>query len=224
MKRKITLTTESEPIKHLLNNDDKFIILYSQIGELSYRLDTDYYGFMIQTIIGQMLSSKVADILTDRLIAMCGTGKIDVESVKKLKFNKLLSIGLSRAKAQCIIDFTKYYSHNEYTQKRLSKLSDDEIIKEITSIKGLGMWSAKMFLMFALGKENILPYEDSAYQQAFLWYHEIISLPSKPEIIRLCDKWSPYNSAAARYLYQALDNGLTKKPFTSWETQNLSGE
>jgi DNA-3-methyladenine glycosylase II len=95
-------------------------------------------------------------------------------------------------------------------------LSDDEIIKEITSIKGLGAWSAKMFLLFVLGRENILPLEDSAYMQAFIWYNGITSLPSKSEIMDLSDKWNPYNSIVARYLYRALDEGLTKKPFSTY--------
>ena len=217
MKKKITISIESEPVKHLIGKDKNFKILYNLVGELSYRLDNDHYGFIIQTIIGQMLNNKVADILTERLINICISGKIDIESIKNLSFKKLQSIGISRSKTQCIIDFTDYYIKNKYTNKKLSRLSDDEIIKEITSIKGLGAWSAKMFLLFVLGRENILPIEDLAYRQAFVWYNGKTSLPSKSEIKEISDKWNPYNSIVARYLYRALDNGFTKKPFSSYK-------
>jgi DNA-3-methyladenine glycosylase II len=214
---------ESESVKYLIRKDHNFKLLYNLVGELSYRLDNDYYGFIVKTIIGQMLSNKVADILTERLENICNSGKVDIESIKKLSFKKLLSIGISRSKTQCIIDFTDYYTKNKYTHKKLSLLSDDEIIKEITAIKGLGIWSAKMFLLFVLGRENILPLEDSAYMQAFIWYNGISSLPSKSEIKDLSTQWAPYNSIVARYLYRALDNGLTKKPFLSYKISTKKG-
>jgi DNA-3-methyladenine glycosylase II len=223
MKKKITITMESEPIKYLIRRDKKFKILYNLVGELSYSLYNDYYGFIIETIIGQMLSNKVADVLTGRLINICNSGKIDIESIKNLSFKKILSIGISRSKTQCIIDFTDHYIKNKYTKKKLSRLSDEEIIKEITSIKGLGTWSAKMFLLFVLGRENILPLEDSAYMQAFIWYNGITSPPSKSKIKDISDKWNPYNSIVARYLYRALDNGLTKKPFSSYKISAKKG-
>jgi len=219
----MTISMETRSIKYLVKNDDKFPVLFNLIGEISYHLTRDYYRFIIETIIGQMLSNKVADIITSRLKNLCNSGKIDVNSINDLNFNDLLSIGISRKKAQCIIDFTKYYTNNNFNKRCLYKLSDDEIIKEITSIKGLGIWSAKMFLLFVLGRENILPHEDTAYLQAFLWYNEMTSLPSKSEIIQISNKWTPYNSIVARYLYKALDNGFTKFPFNSYKLTRKRG-
>jgi DNA-3-methyladenine glycosylase II len=85
------------------------------------------------------------------------------------------------------------------------------------------MWSAKMFLLFVLGRENILPLEDSAYMQAFIWYNGGISSPSKSEIKDIGTQWAPYNSIVARYLYRALDNGLTKESFVSYKTSTKKG-
>jgi DNA-3-methyladenine glycosylase II len=216
MKKKIIINNDSESLRHLIKADKKFATLYRLVGELSYQLSGDPYSFIIETIVGQMISNKVAEIFTDRLIKICNSGKIDTNSVKRLSLDKLQSIGISRRKAQCIIDFTDKYDAKKYTAKNLSSLSDDEIIKEITSVKGLGIWSAKMFLLFVLGRENILPYEDAAFLQAFVWYNGLLSSPSKSDIKRMGEKWSPYMSVAARYLYKALDNGLTKKPFSSY--------
>jgi len=214
MNKKIRITIDSKSIKHLIGTDDSFVILYKHIGELSYQLEDDPYSFIIETIIGQMLSNKVAEIFINRLISICHSSKIDIDSIKQLSINKLRSIGISQRKAQCIIDFTNAYNKKSYTKKAISLLSDDEIIKNITSVKGLGIWSAKMFLLFVLGREDILPYEDAAFLQAFVWYNSLHYTPSKIDIKKICEKWSPYTSIAARYLYKALDNGLTKKPFT----------
>jgi DNA-3-methyladenine glycosylase II len=214
---KIIITKESEPIKYLIKKDKKIIILFELVGELTYSLDKDYYGFIIKTIIGQMLSNKVGDIITDRLLKLCKTGRIDIVSISALSFDEIFSIGISRKKTQCIIDFTQYYIKNEYKYKKISKLTDEDLITEITSIKGLGLWSAKMFLLFVLGRDNIIPYEDTAYQQAFNWYHGLSTFPSKTDVLKLCQKWNPYNSIVARYLYIALDSNLTKKSFASYK-------
>jgi DNA-3-methyladenine glycosylase II len=217
MKKIIKITKMSEPIKHLMKNDKNFIVLFNLVGELSYRLDKDYYGFIIRTIINQMLSNKVGDIIVNRLLKLCKTGIIDIKSIKNLSFDEIFSIGISRKKTQCISDFTNYYIDNINKYKNISKLSDDDIIKEITSIKGLGVWSAKMFLLFVLGRDNIIPYEDTAYQQAFNWYFNLSTFPLKNNVIKRCKKWDPYNSMVARYLYIALDSGLTKEPFKTYK-------
>jgi DNA-3-methyladenine glycosylase II len=216
MKRKLIITATSDSIKHLTSADAQFALLYKLVGELSYQLAGDPFSFIVETIIGQMLSNKVADIFTARLINICDSGKIDLDSMKRLSVKKLRSIGISQRKAQYIFDFTKTYDKKSLNPKAFSSLPDDEIIKKITFIKGLGAWSAKMFLLFVLGRENILPYEDAAFLQAFVWYKGLVRAPSKDEIKTLCEKWSPYTSIAARYLYRALDIGLTKKPFDTY--------
>jgi hypothetical protein len=90
------------------------------------------------------------------------------------------------------------------------------LLNKITSIKGLGIWSAKMFLIFVLGRENIIPFEDMAYIQSFLWYNNYLEIPNKNTILDICNKWTPYNSIVARYFYKALDKGFTQKSYNSY--------
>jgi DNA-3-methyladenine glycosylase II len=213
--QQVIINSNSESIKHLVNADDKFAVLYRLIGEISYQVNNDPFSSVVETIIGQMLSNKVASIFTDRLVKICHTGKIDVASVQKLSVAELRDIGISGNKARYILDFASAYNPADYSSKTLSGLTDDEIIKRITLHKGLGIWSAKMFLLFVLCRENILPYEDVAFLQSFIWYEGLTSMPSVEEIKEICHKWSPYSSIAARYLYIALDRGLTKNSFIS---------
>jgi DNA-3-methyladenine glycosylase II len=214
--QKTVIDLNSKAIKHLINVDNRFMVLYSLIGELSYQTNNDPFSFIVATIIGQMLSNKVADIFIDRLVKMCHTGKIDVISIQKLSVAELRSIGISGKKVKYILDFASTYNSADYSPKKLSFLTDEEIIKRITLHKGLGIWSAKMFLLFVLCRENILPHEDVAFLQSFMWYNELASMPSLEEIKRMSYKWSPYTSIVARYLYKALDKGLTKYPFASY--------
>jgi len=93
-----------------------------------------------------------------------------------------------------------------------STMSDSEVNDKLTSIKGIGKWTAKMYLIFVLDRQNILPTEDAAFLQSYCWLYKVEN-PTKKDIIRKCAKWSPYSSIAARYLYRALDLGLIKQEF-----------
>ena len=94
----------------------------------------------------------------------------------------------------------------------LSDMSDDQVAKMLTSFKGVGPWTSKMYLMFVLNRQDVLPYEDAAFLQAFEWMYKTTNR-SKEFVTKKCNKWKPYSSIASRYLYRALDTGLTKNEF-----------
>jgi DNA-3-methyladenine glycosylase II len=94
-------------------------------------------------------------------------------------------------------------------------LSDEEVSKRLTSIKGIGNWTAKMYLLFFLQREDILPYEDGAFLQSYKWLYNT-SKVDKESITKRCKKWKPYTSIGARYLYKALDNGLVNEPIKNF--------
>ena len=96
--------------------------------------------------------------------------------------------------------------------KKLETMNDDEVINELTSLHGIGTWTAKMYLIFALNRQDVLPYEDVAFLQGYEWLYKTKDR-SKAAVEKKCKKWKPYSSIAARYLYRALDSGLTKNEF-----------
>lgn len=96
--------------------------------------------------------------------------------------------------------------------KELEHLSDNEVISKLTSIRGIGTWTAKMFLIFVLDRQDVLPYEDQAFIQSYRWLYKREDC-SKASVQKHCKKWHPYSSIAARYMYKALDLGLTKTEF-----------
>lgn len=91
-------------------------------------------------------------------------------------------------------------------------MNDADVMKNLTSLKGIGNWTAKMYLIFVLDRPDILPTEDVAFLQAYEWLYKTKDR-SKESVEKRCKKWKPYSSVAARYLYRALDNGLTKEEF-----------
>lgn len=207
MSETITLDQDSASVRYLADRDKVLKLAFDLIGSISYRLYPDSYSFLVETIIGQMLSNKVAEVLCARVRNAC-SGGITPETISTLSVEELRSFGLSYSKAKYIHGLTYAVQNGSLDLPALSNMSDGEAIKAITTIHGLGNWSAKMYLIFVLGREDVLPYEDGAFLQAYSWLYKTDKL-KKADLEQSCKIWKPYSSIGARYLYRLLDEGYT---------------
>lgn len=205
------LKRNSAEISFLYSADNKLAKAIDLVGDLTYKLHLDPYIFLIETIISQMLSNKVAAILIQRMHQLSDT-PLSPEIVSRITTEEFRAIGLSNQKAGYIQLLTKSVTSNQLKFSAFINQSDDEIIKQLTALRGIGNWSAKMYLIFHLNRPNVIPYEDGAFIQAFSWLYNI-NRPQKREIENIAKNWSPHASIAARYLYKLLDNGYTDLSF-----------
>jgi DNA-3-methyladenine glycosylase II len=208
----VTYTLNSAPVCHLRNCDEALRLIIDNIGDLTYSPRADCFAFVIDTIVGQMLSNKVADILSIRIQKLCG-GEVTADNIGTLTVSDLRGIGLSFAKAKYILGFADSVRENPDLFSILAGKPDDEVFSQLTQFHGLGSWSAKMYLIFVLNRIDVLPYEDGAFRRSFSWLYPDIPLKNKA-IETQCAVWRPYASIASRYLYRALDSGLTQKRLT----------
>ena len=216
----ITLDKDAPSIQHLCKRCKRLKKVIQTIGPISYAPHReDAYAHLIYSIIGQMLSNKVADVICERMLALCG-GNLSPETVSQLTYDQIRGIGISNAKTGFIRDVTDKVISGDLCFNRFPEMNDNEIIKELTSIKGIGSWTAKMYLIFVLDRQDVLPFEDGAFLQAYKWAYETDDLSPKA-IQEKCKKWHPYSSIAARYLYRALDMGLTKEAFRSLKEEQV---
>lgn len=200
------LRKDSVESQYLCKRDEKMAQLIPLLGEFEYELYDDPYYFLVSTIIGQMLSNKVGAIITDRLKSLC-SGHITPDVIAALSDEVIRSTGLSKSKTVYIRALTKAVKDGALDFSEFSELSDVEVIKKLTALRGIGMWTAKMYLIFVLDRKDILPFEDGAFLQAYKCVYNARKLDPRT-IERRCRIWKPYSSIAARYLYRALDSGL----------------
>lgn len=202
-----------DAIQHLKNVDYKLAKVIERIGRINYSSYSncqDSFVFITREIIGQMISSNVKKVIWDRFVKLCNNN-ISPNVVDKLSVEDLRSIGLSQSKSTYIKNLADLVINEKCNFSDLNTLTDNEVMKRLTSIKGIGNWTAKMYLIFFLQREDVLPFEDGAFIQAYKWLYNTKNI--NPEsIARKCKKWKPYTSVGARYMYRALDSGLTKIP------------
>jgi DNA-3-methyladenine glycosylase II len=208
----ITLDMNQPAVQYLCKKDKRLAKVIEMVGTIQYTPhDEDSYSFLVHEIIEQMLSVKAGQKIYSRLENLCG-GDISPDTIHDLTDEQIRSTGTSNAKVEYIRNITDATRDGTLDIETLKQLSDREVIKILTKIRGIGNWTAKMYLMFVLNRQDILPYEDGAFLQVYRWMYKTEDC-SISSISKKCTKWKPYSSIAARYLYRALDMGLTKNEF-----------
>lgn len=162
----------------------------------------DAFYTLARSIAGQQISVKAADTIWKRLE---NAVEISPKSMTAAKVDVLRAAGLSSQKVTYMHALAEHFTENEKRIKNLHKFDDEEIIAELTSVKGLGRWTVEMFLIFHMGRPDVLPLADIGLQKAiFKHYNKGEKLP-KAELVTLAEPWKPYRSVATWYLWRSLD-------------------
>lgn len=212
MSKVITLDGNTESVICLCKKDKHLSKVIEMVGPIVYVLhDDDPYTFLVHGIIEQMLSIKASTKIYGRLEELC-SGRVTVDAINYLTDEQIKSIGTSSSKVGYIRSLTSAIESGSILFTELKEMTDDHVIKKLTTVRGIGTWSAKMYLIFVLNRQDVLPTEDVAFLQSYEWLYK--AKDRSVESVRgKCKKWKPYSSIAARYLYRALDMGLTKEEF-----------
>lgn len=207
----ITLDMNTPSVQYLCKKDKRLAKVISMIGAISYSPHTDDYPFLVHEIIEQMLSIKAGQVIYARLESLCGDD-VSPDKVAQLSDEEIASIGTSKSKVSYIRNITDTYLAREISREMLAQKSDAEVMAALTKICGIGSWTAKMYLIFVLNRQDVLPFEDGAFLQVYRWMYKTEDT-SRNAVEQKCQKWKPYSAIAARFLYRALDAGFTKSEF-----------
>ncbi len=201
---------DSPECRHLALADPLLGRAMRLVGDFEYSAHPNTENFFFSTIIGQMMSNTVADVIESRVSAMCD-GKITADAILSLGMERIRSAGVSMQKAEYMTLFAKKMKDEPLFLQNLTDKSNSTVLKELTALRGIGNWTAKMYLLFVLNRTDILPYEDGAFLQAYRWLYQ--THDTRPVSIKeRCQTWKPYESIASRFMYRLLDRGYTKWP------------
>jgi DNA-3-methyladenine glycosylase II len=165
----------------------------------------DHYGALVRSIVGQQLSTKAAQAIYGRLIERFGgRAPTPAEVLEDDPEELRAAAGLSRAKVSFLRSLAEHVVNGSLELDRLEQLPDEEVIAELVAIKGLGVWSAHMFLMFHLGRPDVLPVGDLGIRRAVMLRYGLSQLPAPAEIEEIAKPWRPYRTLACRYLWRSL--------------------
>ena len=193
-------------VKHFLKNDVSIYSLISKFGPIEQKKRRNYFSALLTSIIGQQLSVHSAKAIINRFNKYF-SGEITPEKIIASDFQSLRNLGLSNAKAKYMIDLSDKLLSGDIQLKGISQLTENEVMNELTKVKGIGPWTVHMFLIFVLGKPNILPDGDLGIKKAIMLNYNLENLPTGEEVIKLSKNknWAPYNTYASLYLWKSID-------------------
>ena len=167
----------------------------------------DHYAALVRAIVGQQLSTKAARAIHDRLLDLFGGRAPTPDELLGYEPDALrTAAGLSQAKVSFLRSLAEHVASGELDLDRVATLPDDDVVAELTAVKGVGVWTAHMFLMFQLGRPDVLPVGDLGIRRAVERAYKLRDLPSAGELEEIAEPWRPYRTAACQHLWRSLDN------------------
>lgn len=194
-------------ITHFQRVDPTLFSLFQTmtLDEQRARPPRQYFVSLVSEIIGQQLSGRVADVLFERFKKMFRNRHITPHAVLKLSEESLRSTGMSWSKARFIRDLAQKVLAKLVKLDKLAQLPDDAVIRELTKVKGIGPWTAEMFLMFTLGRDDVFSYGDLGLRKAMKKVYGFRKDPTLRQRERIVNTWKPYRTWAARILWKSLE-------------------
>lgn len=195
-------------LNHFKKADPVLYKILKKIGEpeeLMARSPDQFFFGLCVSIVNQQLSGKAADKIFERFQNLFPKKKITPSYLLKLSDQKIRNVGLSWSKVNYLKDLARKTEEKEILLEKLPGLDDAKVVEELTKVKGLGKWSAEMFLMFSLAREDIFSTRDLGLKRAIEKIYNV-SNPSGEYIEKISTKWTPYRTWAARTLWKFLDN------------------
>lgn len=191
-------------IHHLKQSDPILRGIIESVGPFRMEFGEPVFHSLAEAIVYQQLNGKAAVTIFKRFTALTGDPVIP-QGIAKLTDDQLRSVGLSKQKSSYLRDMSERALRGELDFTRLPDMTDEEVIKHLTQVKGVGVWTAHMFLMFTLRRPNIFPTGDFGIQMAIKKHYKKRKMPNPPQMEKIAKPWEPYRSIACWYLWRSLD-------------------
>ena len=187
-----------------LKKDPKLAKIIKQVGDYNVKITKNRYQSLVEAIIAQQLSGSAAESILKKFKKLFNSKFPKPFEVIKTPDSKIRSTGLSKMKIMYIKDLSKKIQSKQLNMRIISTKSDEYIVEHLTDVKGIGRWTAEMFLIFSLGRLDVLPVGDLGLKKGIQLMYSLKELPNEKEIEQIAESWKPYRTVATWYLWKSL--------------------
>jgi DNA-3-methyladenine glycosylase II len=200
--------------RHFRRHDPVIHRVIGQVGPMTLRPQRDRFGMLVRSIISQQISMAAALSIRQRLIDLIAPARLRPEVIASIEIGRLRTAGLSPQKAGYLHDLAQKIADGAVRLSHTGRMTDDEVIAELTQVKGIGVWTAQMFLIFSLGRLDVFPPDDLGIRTAIRHLYGMSQLPDRDECREIGDRWRPLATAGSWYCWRSLElvrNGKAAK-------------
>lgn len=193
-------------VRHLSRRDATLKRLIREFGNCTLAPDPNFFSVLVRSIIAQQISTKAARSISNRLLEKLGPKGLEPSALMALDENALQVSGLSRAKRKALRSLAQSILEGIVEFEKLPDLPDEEVINHLLPVWGIGRWTGEMFLIFALGRMDVLPLADLGLRSGIRNHYGLEEHPSREEMETIAEPWKPYRSIATWYLWRTFGN------------------
>lgn len=201
----ITPDVEKKAREYLLEKDPVLAEVIKKSPPLEWKIGGNYFVSLSGSIISQQLSMKAADTIYTRFQKLFKNERINPEDVLLLSDETIRNCGISYSKITYIKDLARKTLESGIIFEQFDQMTEQEIIDELVKVKGVGVWTAQMFIMFTMGREDIFSYGDLGLRRAIEKLYKLKKEPTQKQAEKIASKWKPYRTIACRYLWKSLE-------------------
>jgi DNA-3-methyladenine glycosylase II len=195
-------------LRVLCKHDSILATVVRRVGPFTLQPDPGGYQILVRAILSQQISVAAARTIRGRLQALLPAGKLTAKNVDELSDDQLQSVGVSRQKQAYLRDLTSCTLDGTINFRRIAKKSDEDAVAELVQVKGIGRWTAQMFLMFSLGRLDVFAPDDLGLKNAIQKLYELPKKITRSELEQHAEMWRPYRTLASWYLWRSLDGKI----------------
>jgi DNA-3-methyladenine glycosylase II len=192
-------------IVHLRRNDPVMKGVIRQVGPCGLRLRRDRFQMLVRSILSQQISGHAARAIRERLEALVAPEQLTSHNLAVLSAEQLRAVGISAQKGAYLLSLAQKVRDGELRLNTLGRLADEAVIEQLVQVKGIGVWTAQMFLIFSLGRPDVFPCDDLGVRQAIRKLYGLAELPDKATCTKIAVPWRPYASIATWYCWRSLE-------------------
>lgn len=192
-------------IRHLRRVDSRMREVIDAVGPCTLKPRRERFAMLARSIIAQQISVAAARTINARVVELVSPGRLSADALMAVSPQQLRAAGVSQQKASYLLDLANRVASGEVRLTGLARRDDETIIADLVKVKGIGRWTAQMFLIFALGRPDVLAEDDLGLRSAVKRIHNLAELPTKAEFRELASAWTPYSTVASWYCWRSAD-------------------
>lgn len=192
-------------LSHLRNVDPIMGELIDKAGPFTLKLDQDRFGILVRSILSQQISTSAARAIRLRLEGIVAPDKLSASAVAGLTEQQLRSAGLSSQKMSYLKDLSQQVLSGRLNLRNIGRRSDEDAIEHLIQVRGIGRWTAQMFLIFSLGRLDVFPHDDLIVRSSIQELYRLRKLPDKKRSHEIASLWAPFRSVASWYCWRLVD-------------------
>lgn len=202
-------------VDHLKRTDSVMGDLIGKAGPFTLKLDRNRFGMLVRSILSQQISTKAARSIRLKLEALLAPEKITAEAISAVTDEQLRAVGLSSQKRSYLRDLSERSLDKRLRLSKIGRMSDEDAIEHLIQVRGIGRWTAQMFLIFSLGRLDVFPHDDLIVRSSIQELYGLAVLPDKQTSHEIAAAWAPYRSIASWYCWRWIDVKSRSKPDSS---------